>query len=74
MKIKINHLVLALMLFAFMLLASCKATEYGIAAAKITHKNGKLDIELMERLKPMPDTTVQAIIIKKILKTKKQTK
>lgn len=48
-----------------MIFTSCTVSRYSYAPAKITTYKGRIKIDLLEKLKPMPDTTVYGIYIKK---------
>lgn len=47
-------------------LTSCAPSgKYGYAPARITVYKGKIDIQVKEKFKPLPDTTIEAVIIKR---------
>jgi hypothetical protein len=48
------------------ILFSCSTAKVGYAPAKITLSKGKVHIQAKEKFKQLPDTTIDAVIIRRL--------
>ncbi len=58
-------LMIALIIL-FSVLTSCSRSYFGYGKAKVTVKGREIHIQEVEKLKPLPDTTMEVIMIRRV--------